>query len=141
MGLIEHLVALVAFLGSGQIELGTIFGSSQWDAHNPHSRLACYHREIDDKRDVMVAHRQLPCRTKVLVYNPRTGRAAVARVGDRGPRRAGIDLSVALARRLKHNGYEPVLVMPLSFAAEPEPPRKRPRIAMADPKPPQFSIR
>ena len=37
----------------------------------------------------------------------------LARVADRGPRNALIDLSIPVARRLDHNGKEPVLVVPL----------------------------
>jgi rare lipoprotein A (peptidoglycan hydrolase) len=110
--LLERVVAILAVLG-GQWEVGTIFGSSRWDRSNPNSRLACYHRQIDDAHDLVVAHNTLPCRSPVLVYNPRTGKSVMARVGDRGPRRAGIDLSRQLARRLGHNGLERVLVVSL----------------------------
>lgn len=110
--LLERVVAILAVLG-GQWEVGTIFGSSRWDRSNPNSRLACYHRQIDDEHDVVVAHNTLPCRSPVLVYNPRTGKSTLARVGDRGPRRAGIDLSRQVARRLGHNGLEKVLVVSL----------------------------
>lgn len=110
--LLERVVALLAVLG-GQWEVGTIFGSSRWDRSNPNSRLACYHRQIDDAHDLVVAHNTLPCRSPVLVYNPRTGKSTLARVGDRGPRRAGIDLSRQVARRLGHNGLEKVLVVSL----------------------------
>ena len=35
--------------------------------------------------DSVIAHRTLPCGTRVLVTNPRTGLSAMARVGERGP--------------------------------------------------------
>jgi hypothetical protein len=133
--LLERVVAILAVLG-GQWEIGTIFGSSRWDRSNPNSSLACYHRQIDDAHDLVVAHNTLPCRSPVLVYNPRTGKSTLARVGDRGPRRAGIDLSLQVARRLRHNGFEKVLVVSLEPQKEkahqllvagplqrPEPPR------------------
>jgi rare lipoprotein A (peptidoglycan hydrolase) len=110
--MLERVVAILAVLG-GQWAVGTIFGSSQWDRSNPNSRLACYHRQIDDAHDLVVAHNTLPCRSSVLVYNPRTKKSVLARVGDRGPRRAGIDLSRQVARHLGHNGLETVLVVSL----------------------------
>ncbi len=113
------MALLLSLVQSGQLGMGTVFGSSRWDASNPHSRLACSHREIDD-RTLVVAHNTLPCRTRVWVYNPRTGRSAIAMVMDRGPRHALIDLSKAVAKRLRHNGRENVLVVPLP-APEPKP--------------------
>ena len=109
----ERVVALVALLAGGHRTLGTVFGSSKWDATNPHSRLACYHRQIDDVHDAVVAHNTLPCRSTLLLYNPRTRQSTIARVGDRGPRHAGIDLSKLVAHRLRHNGREDVVVIPL----------------------------
>lgn len=129
MGLIEQIVAFMAILGSGQMQMATVFGSSSWDAGNPHSRLACYHREIDDERDFVVAHNRMPCRTKVFLYNPRTGRSVVARVGDRGPRHADIDLSLPVARQLRHNGREWVVVVPLPTPADPAA-KARSRVAL-----------
>jgi len=110
---IQKVLLLLQLASSGQVGLGTIFGSSRWDAANPHSSLACTHREIDDRKDMVVAHNTLPCHTRVWMFNPRTGRSAVARVADRGPRHALVDMSRAVARRLKHNGREPVLLVPL----------------------------
>lgn len=112
------LLMLVTALG-GSPQLATVFGAPDWDRGNPNPTLACYHRPIDDARDLVVAHRTLPCRSRVLLVLPRTGRAVVARVGDRGPRRADIDLSVQVARRLRHNGRETVLVIPLDEGAGP----------------------
>ncbi len=111
--MLTKLILLLSLAGSGQWGIGTIFGSSRWDSSNPHSRLACVHREIDDARDLVVAHNTLPCLSRVWIFNPRTGHSALARVGDRGPRHALVDLSRAVARRLHHNGFEPVLMVPL----------------------------
>jgi rare lipoprotein A (peptidoglycan hydrolase) len=110
---LEKVLLLLQLAGTGQVGVGTIFGSSNWDAHNPHSNLACTHREIDDSKDMVVAHNTLPCHSKVWVFNPRTGRSVMARVADRGPRHALIDMSKGVARRLKHNGMEKVLVVPI----------------------------
>ncbi|MSP59125.1 MAG: hypothetical protein EXR72_02090 [Myxococcales bacterium] len=106
------LILLLSLMATGKTGIGTVFGSSTWDAHNPHSNLACMHREIDD-RELVVAHNTLPCHSLVWIYNLRTGRSVVATVGDRGPRRAMIDMSPAVARRIGHNGMERVLMVPL----------------------------
>ena len=96
-------------------------------------------------RRVGIAHRTLPCGQAVLVCLVRTGRCIRAVVVDRGPfgaldgrgrwrlaRRtlpAGwtwrglVDLLPGPARKLGHNGLEPVLVVPLiSTNATPDSP-------------------
>ena len=118
--MLDHLILMISLLGSGHVGLGTVFGSSRWDRSNPHSRLACLHREIDDRRDLIIAHNTLPCGTRVWIFNPRTGRSVVASVADRGPRHAYADLSREVARRLGHNGREDILVVRL--------PAPRPRL-------------
>src|SRR5438067_12376444 len=107
----EYLILLLSLLASGQVGLGTVFGSSRWDRMNPHSRLACYHREINDRKDVVIAHNTLPCNASVWIYNPRTGRSVIAKVADRGPRHAMADLAKPVAQRLGHNGHEPVFIV------------------------------
>ena len=97
------VVFWVAFAGT--IGLGTRFDVPARDPWNPNGMLTCTRRELRAV-DQVVAHPTLPCRALVVVCVPRTGRCALARVGDRGPRRAGLDLSAALSRRLHHNGYE-----------------------------------
>lgn len=87
------------------------------DPFNPHPALACMNRDLDDEKDLFVAHRTLPCGTPIAVCVPRTGRCVSARVMDRGPYgrtrggdyRVTLDLSPAVSRRLKHNGYETVI--------------------------------
>jgi rare lipoprotein A (peptidoglycan hydrolase) len=111
--MLRQLGRIASLLFKGQALLATVFGSSTWDAGNPNSELACYHREIDDKLDLVVAHNRLPCRLPLLLVNPRTGRSVVANVGDRGPRNADIDLSKQVAARLHHNGRERIIVVPL----------------------------
>jgi rare lipoprotein A (peptidoglycan hydrolase) len=110
--MIEKVALLLSLVSTGQLGMGTVFGSSRWDKANPHSGMACNHREIDD-RSLVVAHNTLPCRSRVWVYNPRTGRSAIALVMDRGPRHAMVDLSKAVAKKLRHNGMESVLLVPL----------------------------
>jgi rare lipoprotein A (peptidoglycan hydrolase) len=133
--MLEHVILLLSLLASGHVGLGTIFGSSRWDRGNPHSRLACLHREINDTRDLVIAHNTLPGGTRVWVYNPRTGRSAVARVADRGPRHAYADLSRAVAKRLGHNGREPVFVVPMT----PVPERTRMDVASGPHNPPALA--
>jgi rare lipoprotein A (peptidoglycan hydrolase) len=112
-----NLIVLLSLLAQGQTGLGTVFGSSHWDRHNPNSRLACARHQELDERTLVVAHNTLPCRSEVWLWNPRTGRGVVAKVMDRGPRHAFIDMSPAVASALAHNGKEPVLVVPLPLGS------------------------
>lgn len=119
--MLDHLILMLSLLGAGHVGLATIFGSSHWDRRtNPNSRLACLHREIDDKNDFVIAHNDLPCGTKVWIFNPRTGLSTVAEVADRGPKRAYADLSKRVAAAIGHNGRENILLVQLYT-----PPRKK----------------
>lgn len=80
-----------------------------------------------------IAHRSLPCGTRVLLYNPRTGKSTTAVVVDRGPygamvgrawtlkRRLGdpgiwrgcLDISQRVARRLGFDGFGKLFYAPL----------------------------
>lgn len=111
--MLDHLILMLSLLGSGHIGTATIFGSSHWDRSNPHSRLACLHREINDKSDLVIAHNTLPCGTRVWLFNPRTARSVVAEVADRGPRHAYVDLARPVAQAIAHNGREPILLVAL----------------------------
>lgn len=55
-----------------------------------------------NQQAMTLASRHLPFGTRVRVVNPRTGKAAIARVNDRGPYRSGYtaDLSKGLAGRI-----------------------------------------
>lgn len=123
-----RLVAWLALSTSvGRVGLGTIF-HSRGDAGNPNNHLACvykthdakgrplrhYQHKILDDRDMVVAlPKRYPCLSWVWIYNFRTGLSTLARVGDRGPRHAMIDMSRAVARAIRHNGKEKVLMIPL----------------------------
>jgi rare lipoprotein A (peptidoglycan hydrolase) len=120
--MLDHLILMLSLLGAGHVGLGTIFGSSRWDRSNPHSRLACLHREINDQKDFVIAHNELPCGTKVWIFNPRTGLSTTAEVADRGPRHAYADLSKPVAAAIQHNGRENILLVPVSV---PPPKKKR----------------
>ena len=114
MTLLAPILAAMTLFAGARVGIGTVFGSSSWDRHNPHDVLACYRpRRIDDSRDRVVAHRTLPCRSRVLVCALRSGRCVEATVGDRGPRRALVDLSRLVADAIGHNGRESVLLVPL----------------------------
>lgn len=83
--------------------------------------------------EIGIAHRTLPCNTKVILYNPRTQRSVQARVVDRGPYgaihngkwkikirksdpgtwRGCLDLTELASKKLKHNGFESILYLPL----------------------------
>lgn len=123
------LLILLRFL-TGGMGHATEFGAH--DPSNPDTHLACwkelgrkYNATLDDKRDLVIAHRTLPCGTKVLICNPRTALCVMAQVGDRGPfgrqkkgPRKGqftsdIDLATAVARRIRFNGFEDVWMVPL----------------------------
>lgn len=90
--------------------------SAVGDEQNPVPYAACLHRDLRDATDMIIASRDLPCQSRVLICLPRTSRCVVAKVGDRGPYgkkrngtyRAAMDLAPAVRRALKHNGYEEV---------------------------------
>lgn len=112
----EFLAKLKALLFVGKLALGAHYGLattfSAVDPWNPDPRLYCTNRVMKDT-DLVVAHPTLPCGTPVWLFNPRTLRTAVAIVQDRGPRHAMVDLSKAVARRLRSNGMEHVLMLPI----------------------------
>ncbi|MGV3719561.1 MAG: septal ring lytic transglycosylase RlpA family protein [Actinomycetota bacterium] len=63
-----------------------------------------------NRHAMTLASRHLPFGTRVRVVNPKTGKAVVARVNDRGPFRGGYtaDLSQAVARKIGLGGSGPV---------------------------------
>jgi hypothetical protein len=82
------------------------------DPWNPVAYAACLRRDLRET-DLVVAHPTLPCRSTVYIYNPRTHRSVYARVGDRGPRHAMVDLAPATTRALRANGWETVWMIPI----------------------------
>lgn len=106
-----NLVQLVfGILLRAQVGLATNF-SPVGDKWNPDPNLACYHRDLR-VTDMVIAHPTLPCKSKVFVYNIRTKRGVWARVGDRGPKRALLDLGPAVTKALRANGWEQVIMVP-----------------------------
>ena len=104
-------MTLLRLILLGRVWFGTATTFSSHDVWNPNHRLACISRDLNDERDVAIAHPTLPCGSKVIVCLLRNGRCAAARVLDRGPRRALLDLTPALAKKLKFNGMEPAMLV------------------------------
>ncbi len=113
IGILPPHLSLAAQL---RVLVATNFDVPDRDPWNPRGELACAPGRQLDRVTPVVAHRTLPCGSRVLLYAPRTGRSVIATVADRGPygrNRHGIDLSAATARALRANGEEAVLVVPL----------------------------
>lgn len=72
---------------------------------------ACTGRVYNDWGIQGVAHKTLPCGTKVRLLNPRNGRRVTVRVLDRGPFIAGreFDLTVATRNTLRFGDLGTVL--------------------------------
>ena len=119
MSSVKLLFAFVQWILGVEAGVGYTFSSSG-DPGNPNPNAACLHRDMDDARDVIIAHRTLPCKTPVFVYSVKTGRGLWAIVGDRGPygrRKDGsyrgvVDMSPVVNRRLKTKGRAAVLLFP-----------------------------
>lgn len=107
---LAELLRVLLLAISAQWGMATNF-SHENDPWNPVAYAACLRRDLRET-DVVIAHPKLPCKSRVWIYVPRTGRSVVARVGDRGPRRAAIDLAPATTKLLKANGMEFVIFVP-----------------------------
>ncbi|WP_294305636.1 septal ring lytic transglycosylase RlpA family protein [uncultured Sphingomonas sp.] len=79
-------------------------GQASWYGHELAGRRTATGKRFDPD-DVMIAHRTLPLESMVEVTDVDTGRAIIARVGDRGPGRADrvADLSLGAAKLLGTN--------------------------------------
>ena len=108
MYLISLWHAGISLLAMFHVGIATNF-APQGDPQNPSAYAACLHRDLKNT-DVVVAHPTYPCQARVWIYNLRTHRSVVARVGDRGPRHAMVDLAPATTRKLGANGWEPVVM-------------------------------
>lgn len=109
---IEHIVSLFKLFINLKMGIATVF-LPEFDLYNPNPYLPCFHRDMRWS-DRVVAHKTLPCKSKVFLYNPRTNRSTWAVVGDWGPRKSLVDLSPAIAKELKHNGKELVFLLPIN---------------------------
>ena len=133
---VDLLTVLFTFLFSNpppQSCNASIFGWEDDDLKG--GEAVCLHRELGPD-DVGIAHRDLPCGTRVKLENPRTGKVVVAKVVDHGPYgaiwngkwrikrresdrgtwRGCVDLTVKTARLLGHNGFEPIILRVLTNA-------------------------
>jgi len=87
-----------------------------WNTSGAVTHLACVaHGRTSDarvaeliSREMIVAHKSMPCYSLVTVCVDRTMRCKLATVADWGPVHADIDLYAPLSRSLGHNGDEPV---------------------------------
>lgn len=101
-----------------EIGVGYTFSATN-DPQNPDARLACTGKDMKDKSDYLVAHRTLPCGSKVFIYNLDNGRSIVVKVGDRGPYgktrkgkyRGVVDMSPLVNKNLRAKGTANVLLM------------------------------
>jgi hypothetical protein len=109
--LIFNIKALVKLCLMARVGLATNFQPTG-DPWNPNAYAVCLHRDLRNS-DVVVAHPTLPCGSKVFLYVPRTHKACVAAIGDRGPRHAMVDFAPATTRLLRANGWETVIMVPL----------------------------
>ncbi len=103
------VVALLLALLAAPVGTATNF-APEGDPQNPDPHAACLGRDLR-VTDMVVAHRTLPCRAHVYVYNVRTRLGVWATVGDRGPRRAMVDLAPAVTRAIRANGAERVVLV------------------------------
>jgi len=100
--------------------VATVFSSD--DHYNPNNRTACHpYKKLDDGA-LVIAHRTLPCNTKVVICNKRTNLCTTARVVDRGPygitydgktyqHTSIVDITHAVQRKIRHNGFEDVTLV------------------------------
>ena len=125
-----HLLVLLALLNSApkvdysfqeyiDVGIGTVFSSD--DEFNPDNKAACTHKKLDDK-GMYIAHRTLPCKSKVVVCNSRNSKCVLTTVIDRGPygltfngkrvvHTSIVDMTEGVAKRIEHNGFEKVFII------------------------------
>ena len=88
-------------------------GMASWYGPGFHGRTTA-NGEKFDMYELTAAHKTLPFGTRVMVFNPRTGKSVVVRINDRGPYAKGrvIDLSKAAANALgfKARGHDAVVL-------------------------------
>lgn len=98
------------FLKSLVFETGLATQFSNNDKWNPNIYAVCLHRDLRET-DHIIAHKSLPCNSKLLLYNPRTGLMTLTKVGDRGPVRSDLDLNSPVAKAINFNGYEKIIMV------------------------------
>lgn len=98
------LKAFLYLIVNFHIGIGTNFSPN--DIYNPQPELACRPGHDLNYIDLVVAHKKLPCGSKIFLYNFRNKRYTLATVLDRGPKHASIDLGPAVTKALRSNGEE-----------------------------------
>ncbi len=108
------LILTIKLMMTVQMGTGTIF--SAVDVYNPNPSLACNGRILNDS-DLVVAHREAPCGTKITVCNVRTEKCVIATKLDAGPfgkikgeYTSIIDISPGVAKAIKFNGFEKIMI-------------------------------
>lgn len=132
----EWLIAILSFLVTPppktNICTASVFGY-QGDKMAG-GNAVCVKRRLTSS-DIGVAHRTLPCGSKVVVQNVRTGKVAIATVMDHGPYgaidddgtwvlkrnkkepgkwRGCLDMTRKLQELIGHNGFEKVIYAPVA---------------------------
>lgn len=116
----ELLLAFVlSFFPTISYQIGNsyMFWPGGTDPGNPVSHGACVRRDLK-LADHGIAHRTLPCKSKVLIVNLQNGRSTWAKVVDRGPYgrnrhgfRGVVDLLPSVDRAIKARGNARVAVI------------------------------
>lgn len=94
------------------------FSAAEGAPSNPVAYARCLKRDLNDQKDFVVAHRTLPCRSKVHIYNLDNGKYALAIIGDRGPYgrtkgkyRGILDMAPLVNKSLKAKGQANILLL------------------------------
>lgn len=117
LSIISYIVLLSSVLANAEVGRGTVFWVNG-DPGNPNPENACYRRAPGIPRYLQdeamaFASRTMRCGQQALIINPRTNRSVLARRWDWGPQGGLIDLTKGVAKKLRHNGKELVVVIPL----------------------------
>lgn len=115
-------IQILSLITHVEVGMGYTF-SAVGDPTNANPWAACLHRNMDDSRDRIIAHRTLPCGSKVIVYNLDNGRSIRTTIGERGPYgrrkvkgrpyRGAIDMSPLVNRDLRAGGEAHILLIGL----------------------------
>lgn len=109
------MLTLLLFKLYLQLGIGTVFSSH--DKFNPNPHLACAPNKVLKDSDLVIAHRELPCFSRVIICNPRTSLCTKATTLDKGPfginnsqYTSVVDMSEGVQKAIGHNGFEPVVI-------------------------------
>lgn len=118
---LTYLQTIILFFS---LHTGMATHFSKIDESNPNPHLACIRNTNLSDNMYAVAHRTLPCGTKLMIcakdLSKCTNAIVADRLGNHCKKRenkkcveywSDIDLTPATGRAIKHNGFEPVLYM------------------------------